>query len=334
MDFPVDEDNVVSDANNINDDVDVSEENTEENTEENIEEDKFETRTFKDERSYKVLVIDSPEKWKNADEFKFDKVVKKGECDVLVIIKCISYATNEFANENYQIPEEDDKNKGLDDTIETIKAIRKALFFEAALGVTLKGSNFEEKANSIMKLPAVYIDRLFEIINRDACGLAEGNLPEYYKKSAMSGESVAKKISNEDLFDFSNEEEAVMFCRIQRPFEKHIIEFPLRQISAEDRNRIERDNPIPDPPSRPGEGFDTTNPVPFPEEPAYKARIARIKIKKTIQYIEACLIFDIPGDTSKEKYEWISRKVCGDVYKLQLFIQNEIIDYSWGISFF
>lgn len=35
MDFPVDEDNVVSDANNINDDVDVSEENTEENTEDN-----------------------------------------------------------------------------------------------------------------------------------------------------------------------------------------------------------------------------------------------------------------------------------------------------------
>jgi hypothetical protein len=108
----------------------------------------------------------------------------------------------------------------------------------------------------------------------------------------------------------------------------------LKQLTTEERSKIEKDNIIPDPPMRPGKGFDVQNPVPWSNEPRYLAQVKRIKLRKTIQYIQACLPFNIPGENEKEKNEWLGERICGDVLKLQLFIQNELVDYSWGLSFF
>lgn len=297
----------------------------------------YEIREFNDGTRYKVLVIDSPKKWKKAIDVKFVDVVEKDGKLVTVEMTCISSGANDFANEAYPIPEstsqEEAKSPDFIQKTEKAKAIRKVLFFENALRVTLPGSNNEEKADALVKMPGVYIDKLFDLINKKACAITDGDMPEFFERSRKSGESI-KKISNEDLFSFPEEKEPTMFCRFQRPFESFMVEIPLLQLSTEDRNRIEAENQIPDPPMRPGKGFDTKNPEPFINEPGYQAKVKRIKMKKTIAYITACLPFEIPGDNASDKNKWLSDRICGDVLKLQLYIQNEIVDYSWGLNFF
>jgi hypothetical protein len=295
--------------------------------------DMFEEREFSNGDTYKVLVIDSPDKWSCADDLKFTDVIQRGSQNVRINLQCIPFSTNVYVNDFYPIPNESDFVNKSEYVIESekIKLIRKAIFIETALGISLKGSSIEEKASSLSLFPANYIDRLSDIISNKAASLHDGVLAQAYKKSEESGAKI-KDIKNEDIFDFS--ECPFVHFRTARPFEDYLIEFPLKQLTTEDRSRIESDNVIPDPPNRPGRGFDTKNSVPWPEEPGYKARIGKMAIKKTIDFLQACLPFEIPGNNVHEKHNWIGKRPAGDVLKLKLFIQMELVDYSWAVNFF
>ncbi len=305
------------------------------NTDDKINNDMFETRKFKDDLEYKVLVLDSPEKWEDADQITFKENIQRGTKSYQAQFKCIPFSTNAYLNESHPIPDENsipDKS-AYELELETAKMSRRVIMIEQALGVTFPGENLTGKINHLSKFGGVYIDRISDIISNQACCLADGDMVEFYNRSSELGVVTPTVKSNEDLFNM-NEEEPTSFFRFQRPFQDFMIEMPLKSLTTEERSRIEHENRIPDPPRRPGKGFDTRNPVPWPEEPSYKAKVAKIKIRKMIDYIQTCLPFEIPGNNPQEKYNWISKKPAGDILKLQLFIQSELVDYTWGVNFF
>lgn len=310
---------------------------TEDQTPDETEGGRFEIRKFEDGvyQSYKVLVIDHPDKWDAAEDLTLKHGVKKGEATIMCDFRVVPYSVLAYANDTYPIPdtkEEKEPEVDFNARVEKAKRLRQVIFFEAAMpDQKIEGKDTNEKAVTISRMPIAFTELLFETINSHACCLGNGDLLEEYRRLCMTHASVVT--SPTDLFTFSESDFAATPFRAQRPFQDYIIEIPLKTISAEDREAIEKSHPIPEPPKRPGPGNDTKNPVPWYDEPSYQAKIKKIGVRKMVAYMAACLPFDIPGSNDKDKYDWLCSRPAGDLLKLNIEI-NEIIDPSWATRLF
>jgi hypothetical protein len=295
------------------------------------------TVKFDDGSCFEVVLIDSPKKWKDAKDIKFKKEVKVGEKKIILSLNCVSFSQYRYIADNFELPEkgsegEDSENEAMESDIESIKIKRKVLYFEAATQKQLEGIDIEDKARRLLSKPVSLVDAVFDVINNFACAVIDNEFAEAYQ---FARSKYGERIEASDLNDiFSNKELSDRVFIIGRPFEETILQFPLHSIDGDERSRIENEFKIPSPPRRPGKGFDTSNPVPWTNEPMYVARCKNIKLKKMIAYLEACLSFKIPGDSFDEKLSWLDKKPVGDVIKLQIFIQRELIDTGMAIGFF
>jgi len=293
---------------------------------------------FNDGSEFSVLVLDSPDKWEEAIGMSFSREIQIDQKKLKLNLRCVPYGAYKYISENFEIPEEDEDDDASDpqakkESIDSVILKRKVLFFEAATGKPIAGNNLAEKAAKLAERPVAVVDKIFDVINHYACAVVDDSVTEEFNAISSKEAAVMEFNDIDSIFDGTDSVSDRVFV-FSRPFQNYIIKVPLKSISSERRSQIESECKIPTPPRRPGKGFDVNNPQPWAKEPHYVARVRNIKNKKMMMYLDECLTFKIPGDTIEQKQQWLGKRLVGDVLKIQLFIQREIIDASMAFNFF
>lgn len=296
-------------------------------------------KKFPNNIEFKVITIDSHEKWQKASDISFVKEIVIDGKKIKFNLKCVSLGRFKYINENYPMPErdtnasmEDQKEAVSDAEISLMQARRRVLYFEGCSGKLLPGKDLDDKARILLGKPVDLIDRVFEIVNNHACASIDNDQSLEY--NALRSKH-AEVIEVNDIESFlSDENLASRMFAFGRPFDDIVIEIPLKTIASQRRSEIEESFKIPSPPQRPGKNFDVQNPVAWYDEPHYVAKVRNIRNRKFLAFLEECLMFKIPGTTEDEKTEWLNERPVGDILKLQLYVQRELVDSSMAISFF
>lgn len=315
-------------------------------------ENEIETREFKDERGNKhkfnFFVIDKPEKWKSAKEFTFlFELNRLGSSNLKIPLHGVSYAdwleselsfplperkkvTNEMGNEfpepeaDYLLRTEDTNN-------------RRATFrIEKATGIKIPGETIDEKLSFLLKRSVGEIKTLSDYIYTNCTGNNQGEEIQRFNELKIKPE-IAEFKGFED-WEAASEVKSVL--RFQRQTENFIIEIPLKNISQEDKLKIDAEASPPEPPrSKRKFGIDG-KPLPITEwepnydDPTWKKSFRAATEKRNVMLLESCLMFQLPGANHKEKYDWLGARILGDVNKVIRFIDNELCGYRDKYDFF
>lgn len=308
---------------------------------------KFEVRKMLNESNspqyFRFLIIDSHEKWSKASEITGTyNMPGLGGGDMEFPVNGISIGKWEDIENESIIPEwngEGEPDKDFKAQQDSQILTRKTLAIEAGMGMPIPGDTLEQKKEFLQKRVPGEIDALYGYITQTMCSLMDGILLEDWNELALlkkNSKIMAKKISSWD--DWSEADKTKYVFRMHRPSQNYIVEFPINGISAERRKQIEADFPEPTPPEIPDKNPDGTwNPsklVPNRNDPSWIAKARAVTQRKTLEYLDVCLPFKIPGDEPTERYEWLSDRLFGDVYRLRRYIEDQVIGYSGRYNFF
>lgn len=291
------------------------------------------------DRHYDFLVIDSPSKWAAAAEFKGSHDMQLGgDRPLRVGMRGLSYdewARIEMQSPMPSLPEDADTDKPEvltehERKVEMAIAQRRVLFFELSTGKTIPGAKLEEKALWLMQRSPKTITSMFESMQNVVCNFTDGPLINSYIY-----DSVMEKSDSAAFHEFSNFDdwtiasESRYFFRVHRQTDDYLVEFPLRGISAEDKQKIEDQTQTPPAPKILGRDpitkrMDPSRQIPNFNDPAWKERARTVQNKRIVMFFEACLVFEIPGSNYQEKYKWLSARLVGDIVRLRKYIETEI----------
>jgi len=291
-------------------------------------------KEFKDTK-FKIIIVDSPEKWSDANNLLFEQSVDFSiNRKMLFKFRGIPYSVWNYAMMNYKILDDTEQNK---EPNRVALLSRKIHLLEHATGVKFNGNTIDEKIANYEQKPIKFVDQLNSLINDIVCGVSDGPLMLAYKKELEKAPSTIENFGSFDELDSINQSEFELY--IQRPFQNHILVFPIKAISNSEKQAIENQIPRPTPPLKPrrdsaGRIDYTSSPEPDINDPGYLAKLRIAAEKRITLYLDACLPFNIPGNAFTEKSEWIGKKLVGDVHKLHRFIEDNVINYTGGYSFF
>lgn len=298
------------------------------------------TRVFKDERGgerpFKVLVIDSPEKW-----LPSETVVATYDMPILGTNRFkrfkftgISLAAWDDLESAHVIPiwqGDGLPNEAFNIEKEKVSREKMVHVLEVSLGEKIPGSTWAEKATWLEKMNMGEFQALYMAAQYEGCNLSDGNLlGDYITLSSMNRQV-------EEFTGFGKMDDASKsqyFFRQQRPGDNYIIEFPLRGISAKQREEIDNECKEPEPPKIPkrdharGGALDFKNMIPNLQDKQWLDRCRVVGRRRTMMYFNACLPFAIPGTTIQEQFDWLGGKVVGDIVKLKRFMTEEITSYA------
>jgi len=294
---------------------------------------------------FNVLKIDSPEKWQPAQNTKRLFHWNIGNKTLKVNLSGISYGKWSEIEDSAPIPErpnsddiqEQDKYQ---EEFEKQLTRKRILSMESATGMEIPGSIIEEKEEWIKRKSDKELESIFDYIQSNVCCIGNGNLDEEYKQVLLESDLNGVSIDLKSLEDWDDANAVEHTLRFNRPGEDYIVEIPLNGISKDIRKKIESEtkDPLPpkilkrDPKSR---KFDPSAPPEYNfKDPNWIKRVNDLAKKRMVLLFDTCLTFDIPGNSTEEKYKWISDRLLGDVIKLRDFIRNELIGFSEYRDFF
>lgn len=293
------------------------------------------------DRYFGVLVIDSPELWQQAEVMRTSYTMRPGgnSAEVTFNLTPLKLASVELIESTNIVPSEPREGESKDEYEARKQRIvdRKLIEqLEIALGDKIPGNDFEQKTEWLNRRLPAEIMALQNYIGNTLAALDDGNVLSDYSKYSRQ-QQTEKIISS--FADWDEGATAKYTFRMARPWENYILEFPLRGITAAEKKAIHESTPDPEPPMTLAIDPRTKKRIPNQmvpnyDDPAYMARRRSNEQKKIVAYFSHCLTFDIPGDNPKEKYDWISLHVTGDVLKLKDFIDSNVISYRDRYDFF
>lgn len=298
---------------------------------------------------YDFLVVDSSEKWKDAKEFPGRYELNFGGKVLNIALKGVSYLAWEQQEEMYPYPDRPIEKDGEKPTkqqleehdalVENIRQQRKVFMFQDVVGKSIPGQSMDEKVTWLNNRGYDAVEAFYSYVELHMTGLSDGNTLEAYNLESSQSNHKPTAIDLTSFEDWDTADKTHATFRISRKFDEHIIEFNLRRVPHDTKEKIDRETQVPDPPQKPGR-----NPLTKKFDPAFFTsdtkdhrwlqNCAAMRHKKTVMVLEATLPFEIPGNDYKEKYSWISKKLMGDVYKLERFIFEELLGYRRQLDFF
>lgn len=304
----------------------------------------FTERTVGKEK-FSFLVVDQAEKWEAADAFLHSFELQIPTTNKRVIIPChgISYA--QFMSVLIRFPMPTWQGEG--EIPPHIKAVRddisiqrRIAWLELATGKEIPGKTVEAKRDYFNKSNSANLDAFSYFIKRELCNADyRGPFLVNYEElvSRFPQENVVTVDSFEDFLAESND--VTYHFRMNRFGQTHIIEFPLKGLSAERREEIEKAVVDPTPPLIPKRHMVTNKPIPGQTEqnlddPGYLSAMHRASSRRTILYLNACLPFRIPGETEDQQIEWLGKRLMGDVQQINEFINDKIFGIEGRYNFF
>jgi hypothetical protein len=304
------------------------------------------------ERKFEFLVIDKAEKWEEAEVFQSPCQIRIPGTNQLVQLQLrgLSYQQWDQIERKFPRPRPVDLSKPnqsaqnreeLQATFEQrehqMKLNRRCEIFELALGKPIPGGSKEEKIAWLNQMGSGDMEALFDRIADHQSNMSDGPVLALYLQQAI--EKSMEVVEVDSLETWSTLSAAGTFFRMQRPFEDYIIEFPLKQLTEETKRNIATATKDPVPPSKPGRNPVTRQPDPsIPEynfdDPAYLRAMHSTAQKRLLLHLEAVLPFEIPGLRQEDRFEWIGKRLLGDVVRLRNFIEDELIEYRNRLNFF
>lgn len=310
-----------------------------------ITEDMLQVREIAKER-FNFLVIDSPEKWEAASEFKRTFRLTLPGADKVLEIPMIGLSYDQF-NEvlsKHPIPEwdgEGEPNEVFKVNQKTIGIRRRIDLLEMALGKKIQGESYDEKRVMLEKTNPGNIEEMYAFITGELSNTALHRgiyLAGYLDiKARFPQETVEQIGSFEDFFAATND--VTHFLRMNRGGQDYIVEFPLKTLTQETKEEIEKRCVEPQPPLIPSFHPITRKPIPGKpkqnyEDPQYIRAYNKYMKLRTIMYLNACLPFRIPGETEDEQSKWIGSRLVGDVRQVNDFINDVILGIEGRYNFF
>lgn len=288
--------------------------------------------------TFRFLVVDDPQKWEEAAALfcNYDMpVVGTYPPEVMRFplsgISMKVWEATEIAN---PVPEWDgadgDVTKDFKKEQDRIAREKNVEIFERSLGKKIPGVNAAEKVRWLNDRSPGEADALLLFVTNQACNLQDGQQMMSYNLLSRTCEQVVTMI--DDFEKWTKAVESKYVFRMQRPFQDYILEFPMRGIDETRRLEIEEETKRPHPPivpKRDSKGrFDPTQMVPDYNDHTWLQQSRAVTQKRTVMFFESCLTFSIPGIDVKQKYDWISKRLVGDVVRVRRFIEDSLLSYK------
>lgn len=294
----------------------------------------------KDERQFKVLVVDSPDKWLSSSttftyynmpvigtnrstRFKFQGV-SLSVWDDLESAHILPAWTGEG------VPPPDFRSEQ-----EKIAREKMAHVLELTLCRKIPGETWGDKATWIERMNPGEMQAMYMSAQYDACNLRNGPLLNDYNDWSTKSRQIEDFAGFESMSDASKSQ---YFFRMHRPSDEYLLEFPLKGISAKQREEIDRECKEPEPPKAPKRdpitrAIDFKNMVPNLQDKQWLDKCRVVGRRRTIMFFNACLPFEIPGKTLSKQFDWLGGRLVGDVVRLKNFITDELTSYHTRYSF-
>lgn len=279
----------------------------------------------------KIVTVSSQEAWPRADCMHFVVNVQYGGKPVAFKMRGVSNAEWDFIQDKNKLPEaatpEDEKDPEFIALHGMRSDARRVSLFELVLNSKIPGKTEEEKVRWLRSQCTISIQNLFDTMQSVALGVETSDLEAHYKMHLLeSREGV-------EFSGFETLETLPTYSFIRgRLGQSYVSVFGLNAITEDVKITIEDANKLEAPPTRPGRlidgSLDYQNPEPWHNEPIYSMKAAKVKLAKTAAYMEHCIPFDIPDN------EWINSRQTGDVLRMKLFIQHELLDPTARTSLF
>lgn len=324
----------------------------------------LEIRTLETEEGGKAqfsfLTVDSPEKWQAANELHTDcPLVRTGtNARLLIPMTGISLDTWQDIEFNNPIPiwEQEKINRkasGMQSDIDVeeieqpdqdfllrqneASSMKNVAIFEAATGQKIPGITRQDKAKFLQDRNPGEIDAVFLFCTDVLCNFKnDGQQLDTYNLISANSKPIITRLEGFDAWEKAADTKYIF--RMQRPFDEYILEFPLRAIDQATRQRIEEETKQPDAPLMPKRNrfkqWDNSQMVPNLEDSGYLASCRAVFQKKTVMYLDKCLMFELPGVDMKSKYDWLGQRLAGDVSRLRRFIEDSMLSYRGHYNLF
>jgi hypothetical protein len=305
---------------------------------------RLERRTIKSpegrEYAFDFLVIDSVEKWLIAEETKGEFHLPLNDGRVMRLrMSGINLRDWNEIEEKYVLPEregnEDEATfKRKHDSVQILKELA---ILEKAIGQKIPGETDDDRLTFMANKNEADLESMFNFITNSLCAMTDGSMVDSYETVSRVAKQEVVEFAGFDDWQAASETRHVF--RMQRPGDEFIIEFPFRGIDMKTRQRIDEQTKMPDAPQIPMrdpvtkkliQGQMTSN----LKDPVWRKQCRSVNQKRIVLYFEACLPFEIPGANEYEKYDWISRRLLGDVVRAKTFIEQQILDYTGRYDFF
>lgn len=278
-----------------------------------------------------IVTVSEPAAWPPASLMKFKVKLIYGGKPTSFLLRGVSDAEWLYIQSTNVLPEPRDKEEESDPEFLAVHNrntdLRRIALFELVLGEKVPGSTIDKKVRWLHGQCTVSIQSLFDMIQAVSLGLEVGDAEPHYKMHLVDSPSEC------EFSGFANLATDPSYSFIRgRKGQDYISVFALNAITEEVKHRIEADNRMDPPPTRPGKNldgsFDYANAQPWHDEPVYKARTERVKAAKTKAYVSHCLPFSLPDD------DWLGARMSGDILRMKLFIQQELLDPTIRTTFF
>lgn len=291
------------------------------------------------EYSFPILTVNSPELWLPASEIKgsFNMVYAGTDRSMRFSMTGISLNEWEKIEQQNIIPEWMENGVESPEFLAKKKLAIEAkniAILEAALCMKFPGKNVEEKITFLRKRVPGEVDSIYNHVQMKICNWVGGEDPTLLMQyNQLNQVAIPKVIDFKDFADWKEAAETQYIFRMQRPSDDYIIEVPIHGISKEVKENILEETKESDPPLVPVWNSRTGRMDPSLTKPnfldaSWLKRSRAIHQKRTTMYLESCLPFNIPGSDQKQKYEWISHRLVGDVLRFQNFIESELMGYG------
>lgn len=293
------------------------------------------------ERQFHVQMIREPEDWPEAHDFviQYDMPMPGTMQSMRFPLRGISLKRYEMIEDHYPIPPQIDPTQPID--LMAVQARAKALnakymaLIEEAVGKLIPGTTPEDKMLWFSARGVGDIESLVNHIYNTVGGNKQSPASDMYRQAISSGKQSV--IEFNDFADWKTATETNYVFHMVRPFQDTIMEISLKGISAQAKEIIEeetREKPAPLAAAPlPGGGFDGRNLIPDYQNPHWKKSQRACMQKRTVLYLDQCLPFKLPGSTHMEKYDWLSRRLMGDVINLRNFMDRELLSYRERFDF-
>lgn len=304
----------------------------------------IETRKIKTkdgtEHPFRFLYIDSPEKWQEAQEIKAQyHMPLLGQDRALVFnLRGLSLSDWEQVEFEHKIPTWSEEGKPTEQFLteqESLIAAKSCHLVELATGHKFPGETYADKALFFQKLNPGEATALYLYIQNHLSAFQSGRMLEHYKDILADRAEQNGSDGNVEFSGFESWQKATelpYLFRMHRPCQDYILEFPLKNISAECKLMIEAETKEPEAPLMPKRDPKTRRFIPGETVPDFNdihwlEKMRAINQKKAILFFNACLPFSVPGSNRKEQYDWIAQRLMGDIVQVKQFIENDLCGY-------
>jgi hypothetical protein len=297
------------------------------------------------EREFNFLVINNSDRWLEAELVKgqYHMPIIGQQQTLCFDLHGVSLAQWEDIESKYLIPEWDMQGRQPDNEFiskrEAALMAKRIAVIEVSSGKLVPGETMEEKVKFMQSnMNPGEIQALYLYIQNNICSVENGDLLTEYRQ--VAADSLKSRVTQFSSFDsWKKATEIGYVFQMQRPSDDFILEFQLKNITAEAKQVIDVETREPEAPMLPkrdkaSRSWNPREMEPDLSDPSYLARKRAVNQKRVVMFFNACLPFEIPGKNNLEQYEWISKRLIGDVIRLRQFIEQDLCGYGSRYDFF